>query len=351
MRCKLWAALAVALLFISVLSGIAQAQMTAVWDGGNGDFGGAKWNGGMTAMQVFGDNRISNGAWNVTIGDGSTVTYLAANADDDPTATGAAIRPRSNEGPSTINIIEGATFHQTTAANGDQDGMWTTFDADLNLDNGTFKRDFASGGVAQGGGILMFGSWRSVQDQQIDINVTNGGKLENDGQVWFGADEEHAVGLKVFATINNGSWDLTGGDNIGTSNNDNEVTADWAIFYGRQLQDGNGTNMSGDPKGEQYHVNFRGPGSIIVDSGGIDVYDQDVSGVWTKTVAMYEDLWNRGILRSGGVSGGYRDPVSQEITSTGRVFANFFNVTGTRGGQLYAYAQRAHGRHLGRRRG
>jgi hypothetical protein len=230
-------------------------------------------------------------------------------------------------------------FHQTTAQNGDADGMWTTFDADLNLDNGTFKRDFAPGGNAQAGGILMLGSWRSVKDQQIDISVTNGGKIENDGQLWFGADEEHAVGLKVFMTINNGSLDLTGGA-YETSNNDNIVTSDWAIFYGRQFDKGDGTDMSGSLKGEQYKVNFKGPGTITVDAAGIAVYDVDVGMQWTKTEASYEDLWNRGILRSGGVSGGYLDPVAETITSTGRAFANFFNVTGTPGAANYTLTRK-----------
>lgn len=318
---------------VGALTSAVQAQTVVTWDGGTADFAAAKWNGGQTATAVFGDNRISNGAFDITIGGGSTVTYAAG-----PGGTGNAIRPRSNTGPTIMRIIEGSTFHQTTIAAGDADGMWTTFDADLVLDNGTFKRDWEAGGNAQAGGILMIGSWRSIKDQQIDISITNGGKIDNDGQVWFGADEEHARGLKVYMTINNGSLDLTGGDNYPTSNDSNQVLSDLAFWYGHDVFRNNaeqGLSMDGMPKNEEYRINFKGPGSITVDTGGISVYDQDAASIWTELDASYEDLWNRGILRSDGVSGGYLDPDTRMFVSTGRAFTNFFTVTGTKGMDNY----------------
>jgi hypothetical protein len=58
-----------ALLFAGMMGSSVQAQLvTATWDGGNGDWEAAKWNGGQTAAAVFGDPRMSNGAFDVTIG-------------------------------------------------------------------------------------------------------------------------------------------------------------------------------------------------------------------------------------------------------------------------------------------
>jgi hypothetical protein len=317
-----------------MLAGAAsvQAQSVATWDGGNGDFNAPKWNGGMTAQEVFGNTRISDGAWNVTIGDGSVVTYLAP-------GTGGGLRPQSvfdTVDPEKIieghfTIKEGAVLHHTTAQIGDADGMWTQWDVDTVLDNGTLKRDFQAGGDAQAGGIIMFGSWRSLKNQHIDVQVINGGKIQNDGQLWFGADEEHAVGLGVSVIVNNGTIDLTGGA-YPTSNDTNVVSADWAIFYGRQFAEGNGTANDGSPKGEDYEVNFRGPGSITVDESGIWLYDQDEFGAWTAAKSTYEDLWNRGILKVKGMSG---------ANNSGQLFSNFFNVTGTSGSANYKVEYKA----------
>jgi hypothetical protein len=316
--------LAAILMVYGVFAGAVQAQVPVSWDGGNDDFAAAKWNGGMTATAVFGDTRITNGAYDITIGSGSTVTY-------DAPGTGGGLRPRSNTGPTTVTINDGATLWHTTVQAGDTDGMWTEWDAGLNLDNGTFKRDFIPGGNAQAGGILMFGSWRSVQNQVININLTNGGKLDNDGQVWFGADEEHALGLKVNMTINNGTVDLTGGSNYPTQNDSNVVLADFAVWYGTDQGDGDGTTGSGLSKGEKYKVDFKGPGSITVDQAGIWVYDEDAIGIWDDHggAQTYQYLWDRGILRSQGVSGGF-----------GSDFNNFFTVTGTAGADNYVLTRK-----------
>ncbi len=315
---------ATVLMITGLLCTAVRSQTVVTWDGGDDDFAAAKWNGGMTATDVFGDTRISNGSFDITIGDGSTVTY-------DAPGTGDGLRPRSNTGPTTMTITDGATLVNTTVPAGDADGMWTEWDAGLNLDNGTYKRDWQSGGNAQAGGILMFGSWRSVQDQVININVTNGGKLDNDGQVWFGADEEHALGLKVNMTINNGTVDLTGGA-YPTSNDTNVVSADWAIWYGTDQGEGDGSTATGDPKGEKYKIDFKGPGTITVDHSGIWVYDQDSIGIWTDNggAQTYEYLWDRGILRSQGVSGGF-----------GSNFSDFFTVTGTAGTDDYTLTRKS----------
>ncbi|RIK85061.1 MAG: hypothetical protein DCC67_04505 [Planctomycetota bacterium] len=313
--------MAAALLALAGVHQAVYAQLTPVsWDGGNGNWEDAKWNGGQTAAAVFGDNRMSNGAYTVTIGGGSQVFYASDTLRD--------LRPRKNVGNTSITIEDGASL-EVNSFNSDTDGVWTQWDADLILDNGTLKRTLTPGGASQAGGLMMLGSWRSVQNQDIKVIVKNGGSLQNNGQLWFGADEEHALGLKVLVEVNNGTIDLTGGT-YPSANNSNLVTADVAFFYGTDQGEGNGSSGSGEPKGEHYEINFIGPGSMTVDQSGIWVYDQDSLGAWTGGSKTYEDLWNRGILRSHGING-----------KTGTAMANFFTVTGTPGAANYSVAYKA----------
>ena len=96
------------------------------------------------------------------------------------------------------------------------------------------------------------------------------------------------------------------------------VEGDLTFFY-----DYDETNDA--PKGEKYSVNFKGAGSITVDTAGIYVVTQDAGGNWDGlTNASYQDLWNKGILRSHGING-----------SDGADFNNFFTVTGAVGGADY----------------
>lgn len=313
-------AVTAAVVIIGVLGQALQAQVVVgTWDGGDGRWEDAKWNGGQTAAAVFGDNRLSDGAFDVTIGGGAQVLYDGATLRD--------FRPRSNEGPTRITIKDGAEL-ELNSDNTDVDGIWTQFDADLILDGGTFKRSWTAGGSTEAGGLNMFGSWRSVENQQIDVLLKNGGRIENDGQLWFGADEDHAAGLKVFMVVDNGHLDLTGGS-FPTANSSNEVTAEMAFFYGVGEV---------DPKGEDYRINFRGPGSVTVDADGIDIYDQDASLFWTVSENVsYETLWNRGILRSKGMSGREAVPGSGVPSSA---FANHFTVTGEPGQANYTLTRK-----------
>ena len=314
------------------LGNVALAQTVVVnWDGGNGEWSDLKWNGGQAPAAVMGNQNGGDGNLDTTIGGGSQVLFDSSSK---------SLRPRSTVGPNSITITGGAKLTHNTPITGDPDGNWTTWDADLNLDNGTFERNFTPGGTAEAGGILMFGSWNSRQNHHYTINATNGGLLKNDGQVWFGADEEHALGLTVSAQINGGSWDLTGGNLHETSNNSHDVRADLAIWYGRDFGKGNGSTGSGDPKGEDYEINFQGPGSLTVDQGGIVVYRQNEDGTWNQpdiddnvtpaTRSTYEDLWNDGILKGKGMSG----KIFFGDTSP-RPFANYFTVTGTPGSPDY----------------
>jgi hypothetical protein len=363
-------ALVATLLIVGLMSGEVWAQTPATWDGGNGDMNLPKWNGGMTMVELFGNTRIENGVWDVTIGGGSQVSYIA-DSGDNPSRTGPGLRPRAQfldpvltEGSFTIK--DGAKLTHTTGPFGDADGMWTQWDVDTVLDNGTFKRDFVAG-TAEAGGLIMFGSWRSLQNQSIDMLVTNGGRFENNGQVWFGADNEHAVGLKVNWDIDGGTVDLTGGD-LHQVNNDAYLGPGWgdtyanlAFFYGIQLTEGDGINHTSDPKGEQYEVNFSGyTGSLIVDTinapaptdyllldgkpgnphgSGIRIYRTDASGTTTETKASFQDLWNEGILKRKGITGGYYD--TGGLISTNDSFDNYFTVTGDPNSDNYTVTPKA----------
>jgi hypothetical protein len=363
-------ALVATLVIGGLMSGEVWAQTPATWDGGDGDMNLPKWNGGMTMVELFGNTRIENGVWDVTIGGGSQVSYIADNGDN-PSRTGPGLRPKADfldpvltEGSFTIK--DGAKLTHTTGPFGDADGMWTQWDTDTVLDNGTFKRDFVAGN-AQAGGTIMFGSWRSYQNQTIDMLVTNGGRFENDGQVWFGADNEHAVGLKVNWDIDGGTVDLTGGDLHQVANDDylgpgwGDTFANLAFFYGIQLTEGHGINNTTDPKGEQYEVNFSGyTGSLIVDTinapapttyleldgkpgnphgSGIRIYRTDSAGTTTETKASFEDLWNEGILKRKGITGGYYD--SGALIATNDSFDNYFTVTGDPNSDNYTVSPKA----------
>ena len=228
--------------------------------------------------------------------------------------TNGDLRLKSDNGPTSLTIKQGAKLTLDTF-NSDVDGKWTQMDGDLTLDNGTLKRGFTGPGTTVSGGALIFGSWRSRQNQQIDVNISNGGKIENDGQLWFGAGEDQGIGLEVTMTMNNGHLDLTGGANAPMTG---LVEGDLTFFY-----DYDETNDA--PKGENYSINFKGAGSITVDEDGIYVVTQDAGGNWDGlTKASYLDLWNKGILQANGLSG-----------LDGATFGTYFNVTGAVGGADY----------------
>lgn len=338
--------LATTALIVAMLSSGVIAQTAVTWDGGNGFYQDAKWNGGQTGATAFGNTGMEGGPWDILIDGGSVVTYIAGhggNAND----SGDGLSPDPG---SKLTITGGASLVHTTAAeDGDADGMWSQMDADLILDNGNFTRNFTPGGTAEAGGIIMFGSWSSQQNQQINAIIKNGSSFNNDGQVWFGADDEHAVGLKVNMEIDGGTMDLTGGD-LHAVSNDNYLTPGWgdtysnlAFFYGNKNNRGDGSDGSGDPKGEEYRINFTGAGSMVVDTidsapadyedakfgqgfvpngSGIRIYRQDVNQLTTEQKATYQDLWDLGILRSHGMSG------LSIVSDAGIDFNSFFTVTG-----------------------
>jgi hypothetical protein len=268
-------------------------------------------------------------ARNIVIGGGAMVEFNSQAIASDF---------RLNQG-STLTVKEGATWMQTTDATYTEN-RWTRFDPSrLTLDGGTFKRTGVSAG-GDGGGILMMSSFSDdnnmarVGPPRINVEIKNGGRLENNGQVWFGADDEHSPDTRISWTINDGTVDLTGGT-IPLSNSTLEVAADLALFYDY-------SENLGRPKNEEYEINFTGPGSITVDSAGIWVYEQDEFSVWNIADAgplSYQDLWDMGILKANGLSGKmgvtWGDNENTPITLQPANFSTFFSVTGMPGMDNY----------------
>jgi hypothetical protein len=359
-------ALAAALVILSVCGGELRAVDNVQWVGGPS----GEWNTGNVwqnttdnvtgdAVTIFEQSNGSDGnnnadplltrARNITIGGGSAVNYVYTDGPGDF---------RVKQG-STLTIKEGASWTQQTLPTNDANS-WTQMDASrLVLDNGTFRRVGEAGGADPGGGILLFGSWRSddnfsVQPPPAVINVqmVNGGRIENTGQLWFGAEDDHPEGLVASVEINDGSMDLTGGDTVFMNNGGSwgDTYANLAFWYGFD----SGTNL---PKGEKYELNFKGPGTVTVDTinapapttyadiptkgavhgSGIRVYRQDSGGVWSETKASYEDLWNEGILKSKGRSG----LAAGGPGTSGLAFSNFFNVTGDPNSDNYTLTRKA----------
>jgi hypothetical protein len=195
------------------------------------------------------------------------------------------------------------------------DGTWTRWVGDLTVDNGTFRRIKTGAGVKNGGAFIL-GGFSAEAGQEINVNVVNGGRIENDGQLWVGTvggDDDYDVEYTI--TVNNGTIDLTGGDSglsEGIDLFEGEIPGlapDMVFWYGR--------DSLLETMNEKYAINFTGPGSLTVDH----------SGIWTATVAetglidiahkSYEDLWAMGILQANGKSG-----------LTGDTFSSFFSVSG-----------------------
>ena len=300
---------------LTILAGTVaavHAQTTVTWDGGDGSWTDAKWNGGQTAEDVFGrENGIEN-AEQVTIGGGSQVIYNAGNP-----GVNNDFRLRSDNGPTSITVTGGATL-ELYSQDTDADGKYTQWDGDLILDNGTLKRTFGAGstGSTISGGAHMLGSWNSFFGEEVEVTLINGGRYENHGMLMFGAWNESAISLKVTVTIDDGSIDLTGGDAF-ILNDFPEQNADLHFYYG--------TDGAGLAKDESYVINFTGPGSIAVDSAGIRVHEigADYSS-WFDEARTYQQLWEMGILQANGLSG-----------VDGETFEEFFMVENALGEDDY----------------
>ena len=312
----------------------ASAQINVTWDGGDGEWNQSMWNGGMTIESIIGASDGADGfdgpleeVQNIIIPSG-TVSYDANTRGSDF---------EMHQG-STLTIQSGAVWQQVTESSW-TNNRWTQMDVDsLNIDGGVFRRtgaarfDDDSPPDPQSGGALIFGSWQGDDgfgkpaadprdNQETYINITNGGRLENEGQLWFGSWGDTAPNGTVIAmTINDGHVDLTGGTVTGIGE-----------FADADLVFSNRFNINNDPETDQpsYSINFTGPGSITVDRSGIvnafqadsflSEYDPD-----SLLPVGYESLWDAGILQAHGQSG-----------PDGASFGDYFTTQGQLGQDDY----------------
>ncbi|MEM7313483.1 MAG: hypothetical protein AAF497_10060 [Planctomycetota bacterium] len=299
-----------------------------IWDGGDGGWSAdvGKWSGGQLAIDVFGRwdgwSAGSGEIANDVIIDNGAVTF-----DSDIDGDFRFTNQMASDG-GTLTISDGASFTINTS-DGDVDGQWTQFNTTaLNLDGGTFRRTFGS--PAEAAGIFSFGGIRGRDDMDININLTNGGRIENNSPTTFGWYLSDSANRKVTMTIDDGHLDLTGGDN-------------WDYLGGAAGGAGNGDlqfHMTWDvdndaPNNDQYAVNFTGPGSITVDRSGILVVVQtgpteaDFDFTTVTTPRSYQELWGLGILQADGVSG-----------PDGASFDQYFSVSGEPGMDDYTLTRR-----------
>jgi hypothetical protein len=306
------------------------------------------------ALTLLGDRYGSEGmntidpaltkARNIVIGGGATVEYDGRTSNNNMTPRGFRMRQGTN-----LTIKDGATWvHDQTlydAAIGAQECRCDF--SSLTLDGGTFRR-VGESAAGEGGGNAIFGSYNDDNNQPrlgttpptVTVDIKNGGRLENTGQLWFGTEGESSPKVRVHMNINNGHMDLTGGDTapIMNSNEFPFVEADLAFFYDNG--DANEDPASAGPHNEEHWINFTGPGSITVDHTGIFVYKQDELGIWNTgaTQVSYQDLWAEGILKANGLSGKvgvtYGDSVNPIVLQQAD-FNNFFSVTGAPGMDNY----------------
>ena len=308
------------------LAGGAALAVDIVWDGGDGDWEKGNWNGGQTAMDVMGRNRgidVGSGeiGTDVFINSGN-VNYDAEILDD------FRWRDTTNSGLGTLTMTGGSTLTIDTAPPGDSDGHWSQFNsAALNLDNATLRRTFTPTDPAHpastilSAGVFSFAGVSGYDNINTQINLTNGGRIENNGIFAFGWYTDTYENTKVVMTINDGSLDLTGADNF-------DFLGGAAFGYGNAdllIHSGYDAD-AGTANDEEYVINFTGPGSITVDRSGILMPqkigpgDGDYDFATLQNNVTYEDLWDAGILQAHGVSG-----------LDGRAFGDFFTVTGTTG--------------------
>lgn len=298
-----------------VLLSNSSLAIEMIWDGGDGFWNDANWNGGEIPETIVGRDDGSRSAEDtIIIAGGSNILFNADEAGDFHVRQG-----------STMTIAEGASWTQLTTSDW-AENRWTQLDlSELILDGGSFNR--IGSGPGDGGGALIFGSWRGDDNfdqvpppQEINVDIVNGGSMMNEGQVWFGGGEDHPAGLIVNFTINDGSLDFTGGD---MQADDNVPPADMVFFYDID-EDGKYTDQPGDRKDEDYNINFTGPGTITLDNGIIMPFKTD-GGDWTNLDPVsYEDVWSAGVLQANGMD-----------NESGFNFSDFFRVEGDPGSDNY----------------
>jgi hypothetical protein len=127
-------------------------------------------------------------------------------------------------------------------------------------------------------------------------------------------------------TINNGTVDLTGGQNA----------ADDATPISGDLVFTNQFNLEIDPPEYQptFAINFTGPGTFTVDRAGIYNVYADEAGLLLEGLEpiTYQELWDVGILQANGLSG-----------VDGADFNTYFTTTGSLGSDNYTLTSKVAG--------
>ncbi|MCA9230699.1 MAG: PEP-CTERM sorting domain-containing protein [Planctomycetales bacterium] len=321
-----------------------------------------QWNGGQNIQAVVGREnghegyKDSTGAADILIGTGDKVSFdgFTISQDfrllqgDNMTITNGSVWEQKTLDADEVHPQFGQLFRW-------EETRWTEMEmSNLNLDNGTFRRTGGStfDPTDAGGGALIFGSWKgddnqanfdqsvgtptefnidgfdflnwqttknysaselrkfdgtfgqSPSAQTSNINITNGGSLENEGQIWFGSDVDIQTNINL--NINNGSVTAIGGLDATPGP------------IGGDIPGGDASIVIFDWFGRvSASINFTGPGSITTDEGAIRMLDETA----TVTDMTYEDLWNAGILKANGGNAG--------------LFTDHFSVTGSWGDPTY----------------
>jgi PEP-CTERM motif len=335
----------------------AEAAVPVIWDGSAGlntilhpSHGGmyrweeANWTKdgipGQTAQATMGDRTGGNGGIDIIIGGGVTVFHDQNDDTDDLAMGGEGLglgdfkASMEDFGEGSLTIKEGAVLWLDSHT--DIDGRWARPDIHMTLDNGTFRTTHTTefcppSECSDVGGRIMIGNGNDLLPNTVlQWNVINGGRIEMEGKMVFGAPDfldgdpssGHNPGIGLNITINEGTLDLTGGnlyqDFFGL------VQGELVFFY-------EWNEVAGTGKFEDYKINFTGPGQIIVDNG-IFVAEQDATDTFNPkgglapdlfTSLSYQDLWTLGILQANGLTGG---------TGT---FNDYFSVSGTPGSADY----------------
>lgn len=300
-----------------------------IWDGGAGDQTDANWSDSdrnwsgktLASLAGIGGPRLGDFGQNaverlIVTGAGSVVTYTRTRAGGD-------FRPR--QGVEMI-ICDRAVWQSVTHPN-EEECAWMTLDVSkLTVDRGTFRSIGRALGNPNrgddGGGAMIFGSWRSDDrkatygDPVIRVELKNGGKIKNEGQVWFGAYLDHDPALWVHFDISgNSSIDLRGGE-IDLDNSGIAVAADLIFTYR-------------DDGAEDYSIDFTGEGAITVSAAGIKKVTHDGTEFHESGLLSYQDLWASGILKWNGSSEGE--------------FGDFFSVSGSPGSDNYRLCTKSFG--------
>ncbi len=313
-------------LLVLLMIGTPVLAVDIVWDGGEGGWEDLNWNGGNEIIELTGVFDGSDG-WGSTVNEDEMENIIISGAD-------SVVSYHADEFQkdfemfqgSTLTISDGAVW--TQSANDDwTENRWTELDLSvLTLDGGTLRR---VGAVAdEGGGALIFGSWQGndrfnepeseLDYQQTHIFITNGGRLENEGELWFGAWADVAAnGTEVILTIDDGMLDLTGGDMPAAT--EAPISAD-LVFTNHYTE---------EVDQPTYAINFTGPGSITVDESGIVFAYVDEDGVWEgiDDPITYEALWDFGVLQSNGKSGVDGADFSAHFSVTGQLGADDYTLT------------------------